>query len=267
MKTKTLLYSLLFILLTAGQSCKKDSTLKDEPVSEITNSQSEDDATAVVDTSLLCYLPFNGNFKDKSGNNNNGKLIGPISFVDDRFGNPSKAISFSGTSSSYIEIPETQFAGLKSMTISMDFYPISTSHQELISKMSFDAPYNSLEWYQSFTAGIEAGGTLDFDIRQENFCNNLNGGWNPVLFANSPVIYNSWNHMAITFDDNIQKIYLNGNLVDTDVKTASPICSGGPIRLAVWWQTDPLYFTGKMDEVKLFKRVLSDKEIRKLSTK
>ena len=255
----------MFAFLLATQSCKKDPALKNQPTFETANSQSEDDAT-ITDSSLLCYFPFNGNLRDKSGHGNNGKLIGSVSFVSDRFGNASRAASFSA-SNSYIEIPEAQFVGLKTMTISMDFFLTSTNHQELISKMSYDAPFDSPDWYQSFTAGVEANGILDFDVRQESFCNSSDGsGWNPPLFANTAVTYNAWNHIAITFNDNIQKIYLNGNLVATDVKTSSPICQGGPIRLAVWWQVDPVYFTGNMDEVRIFSRVLSAKEIKKLST-
>jgi hypothetical protein len=73
--------------------------------------------------------------------------------------------------------------------------------------------------------------------------------------------------LAITFNNNIQKMYLNGNLVAPDVKAVSAICSGEPIRLAVWWQSDPLYFTGYMDAVRIYKKVLSANEIKKLSVK
>jgi hypothetical protein len=266
MKKSTLINFCLFALLSANQSCKKDSTLTNQTTSETLSSQSKDDAV-ITDTSLLCYLPFNSNLKDKSGHNNKGSLVGTVSYVTDRFGNASRAVSFSA-SNSYIEIPEVQFIGLKTMTISMDFFPTSTNHQELISKMSFDAPIGSPGFYQSITSGIQADGILNFDVRQEGFCNASDGtGWNPPLFANTAVIYNAWNHMAITFNDNIQKLYLNGNLVATDIKTSSPICYGGPIRLAVWWQTDPIYFTGNMDEVRIYNRVLSQKEIRLLSSR
>ena len=265
MKKATLLYSMLFVFIFTNQSCKKDSTLKNQVVSQTASSQSEDDAV-VIDSSLLCYLPFNSNLRDKSGHNNNGSLVGTVSYVSDRFGNASKAVSFSA-SNSYIEIPETQFVGLKTMTIAMDFYPTTSNQQVLMSKMSYSEPFDSPDFYQSFIVDLQANGIIAFDIRQNGFCNALGTGWNPNLYSSSSVIYNAWNHLAITFNNTVQRVYLNGNLVGIGTKTSSPICHGEPIRLAVWWQTDPEYFTGNMDEVRIYKRVLSSNEIKKLSTR
>jgi hypothetical protein len=56
-------------------------------------------------------------------------------------------------------------------------------------------------------------------------------------------------------------------LVGSGTKISSPICQGEPIRLGVWWSAEPLYFTGNMDEVRIFKRALSQKEIQKLSVR
>ena len=265
-KNKIASFCLVLILLVS-QSCKKDTNLISKQIAD--NSSIEElsmDAVA-LDTTLLCYLPFTNNLKDKSGNNNNGILVGTVSYVADRFGNASKAVSFSA-SNSYIEIPETQFVGLRAVTIAMDFFPTPTGTQQLISKMSYSDPIGSAGFYQSFTCVIEEAGLIGFAVRQANYCNSTVGsGWNPTTFANTAVIYNAWNHMAIAFTDNIQKMYLNGILVGVDVKTSSPICSGGPIRLGVWWQDGPFYFTGNMDEVRIYKRVLSGGEIRKLSRK
>ena len=70
--------------------------------------------------------------------------------------------------------------------------------------------------------------------------------------------------IAITFDNNVQKIYLNGELVGYGPKQESAICAGEPIRLGVWWQQDPLFFTGYMDQLRIYNRVVSYKEIKEL---
>jgi len=255
---------LLFAFLISNSSCKKDSHLSPNLTSnDISNLQAAD---PTLDSGLLCYFPFNGNLKDKSGHGNNGTLQGDtISYVSDRFGIASRAISF-GASNSWIEIPEADFAGLKTVTIAMDFYPTSASQQVLISKMSYSAAIGSPDFYQSFAILVQASGQMGFEVRQKGFCNGTTG-WNPVLYSNVAVILNTWNHVAITFNNTAQKMYLNGNLVSSGTKTASPICQGEPIRLAIWWQSDPEYFTGNMDEVRIYNRVLAQKEIKQLSKK
>ena len=266
MKTKTLLYPLLFIFLTASQSCKKDSTTSVNSTAGSSDEQLAADI-AVSDSSLLCYLPFKGNLKDKSGHGNNGVLNGTISYVPDRLGNPSAAASFAA-SNSWIEIPEKDFVGMKHGTIALQFYPSSTNQQELVSKMSYDAAVGSAKWYQSFTLSVESNGTIGFDLRKDGYCAAYyGGGWNPTMFSNATVKYNKWNFVAITFDDSVQKMYLNGTVVASNSKVVSPICEGEPIRLGVWWQVDPIFFTGNMDEVRIYNRVLSEKELERISKK
>ncbi len=264
---KTLLKTLLvFFLFITSFSCKKDSNSSIASIDQSSNDQMEIDST-VVDTSLLCYLPFTGNFKDKSGHNNNGILKGTISYVADRFGNASHAVSFSA-SNSWIEIPESSFVGMPIGTISLDFYPAPYSQQQLVSKMSYSEPIGSPGFYQSFTILLQSDGVVAFDLRKSGYCNASDGsGWNPTIYSNTGVINYSWNHLAITFSNTTQKMYLNGNLVATSVISSSPICQGEPIRLGVWWQSDPEYFTGNMDEVRIYKRVLTAAQIKKLSVR
>lgn len=264
MKKNTLLCSLFFMILTAGLSCKKEADIS--KVSTNTSGDHLETDAAVADSSLLCYLPFKGNLADKSGHGNSGILNGTVSYVPDRFGNASRAVSFSA-SNAWIEIPEAAFVGLHRATIAMDFYPLSTNQQVILSKMSYSAAIGSAGFYQSFVVSLEGNGIIDFDIRKEGYCNASDGGgWNPNLYSNSPFIYNAWNHLAITYNDNVEKIYVNGVLAGVSLKTASPICQGEPLRLGIWWQADPQYFTGNLDELRIYNRVLSAKEIKQLST-
>jgi len=254
-------------ILFAFQSCKKDATFS-KPPSEISSTQSADDAT-ITDSSLLCYLPFNGNLKDKSGHNNNGALVGNVSYVPDRFGSVSRAASFAA-SNTFIEIPEAQFVGLTNMTISMDFYATSPGRQLLLSKISYNKPFDSPEFNSSLVLVIEQNNfyPIQFNTKKEGFCNSpYDWDWNTTVNSNTNFILNQWNHVAVTFNNSVQRMYLNGILVGIGTKVPSPVCQGEPIRLGVWWSGDPLYFTGNMDEVRIYNRVLSQKEIRKLAAK
>ncbi|MAT45977.1 MAG: hypothetical protein CMO35_00935, partial [Verrucomicrobiaceae bacterium] len=48
-----------------------------------------------LDTGLVAYFPFSGNANDESGNNNDGKAIGPVP-ARDRYGNQGSAFRFDG---------------------------------------------------------------------------------------------------------------------------------------------------------------------------
>lgn len=260
------MYACLLALLLTNQSCKKDVSTQNQQVSAST----EDELlTGKLTDSLLCYFPFNSNLKDKSGHNNNGSLVGTVSYVADRFGNASRAVSFAA-GNSYIEIPQKDFIGTTNMTISMDFFATSSARQLLLSKITYGIPYTSPDFNSSLVFVIQQSNTspIEFSTKKDGYCNSAyNYDWNPTTYGNSAFQLNRWNHVAVTFNDNIQKIYLNGVLVGSGSKVSSPICGTEPIRLGVWWSVDPLYFTGYMDEVRLYNRVLSDKEIQKLSVK
>ncbi len=257
---------LLFIVTLLNQSCKKDiNSVKEISATQISG---ESSVSETLDSGLLCYFPFKSNFKDKSGNGNNGILKGTVSFVSDRFGNTSNAVSFSA-SNSWIEIPESNFIGMIRGTIAFDFYATSPNRQVFISKMSYKEALGTPNYYQSFLIVGEQLNTqpVEFAIRKKDFCNGGHAGWNPTLYSNQSFVLNTWNHLAVTFSKNTQKMYLNGILVGSESKTDSPICEGEPIRLGVWWQTDPLFYTGMMDEVRIYDRVLSQNEIKRLSGK
>ena len=63
-------------------------------------------AQSFLTNGLVAYYPFNGNANDESENGNNGEVHN-ATLTSDRFGNPSSAFYFNG-SSSYISIPSSQ---------------------------------------------------------------------------------------------------------------------------------------------------------------
>ena len=267
MKKSTLIYACLSALVITTQSCQKEALQKNQQQTV----SSEDDLkdTRLNDSTLLCYFPFNSNLKDKSGHNNNGSLVGTISYVADRFGTASRAVSFAA-GGSYIEIPQKDFIGLTNMTISMDFFATSSARQLLLSKITYGIPYTSPDFNASLVFVIQQSNTnpIEFTTKKEGYCSSPYGyDWNSTTYGNTSFQLNKWNHIAATFDDNVQKIYLNGVLVGSGPKVSSPVCGTEPIRLGVWWSAEPDFFTGYMDEVRIYKRVLCDKEIEKLSNK
>lgn len=261
---KTILLCIGFSIFVFFSSCSKTEDVKAQASDKTNTPISATVSEPSLDSGLICYLPFKKNLKDFSGHSNSGTLHGTISYVADRFGTAQRAVSFAA-SNAFIEIPEKDVIGLTEATVSIDFYPTSTNLQLLLSKMSYATGTDLPGFYQSLEL-LQNGG-VTFGVRKEGFCDATAGTeWCPFLNSNTSVILNQWNHVAATFTNKIEHLYLNGNLVAASSKTPSPICQGEPIRLGVWWQSDPLYFTGYMDEVRIYNRALTLKEIKQLSS-
>jgi hypothetical protein len=86
------------------------------------------------------------------------------------------------------------------------------------------------------------------------------------LTSTSSLILNHWNHLMGTFDGKALNIYLNGVAAGSKPVPAGSTCtSGAAIEIAGHEGTQPpAYFTGRLDEVVLYKRALSAGEVRDL---
>jgi hypothetical protein len=80
-------------------------------------------------------------------------------------------------------------------------------------------------------------------------------------FAPSPLPANTWTHVATTFDGGTLRLFVNGTEVATAAKTGSLAASTNPLTLG----GDEIYgqfFTGALDEVRVYNRALSAAEIQ-----
>jgi len=276
MKKYLLAVTAIITFVVFEQSCNKDSNSigKQSVPAGLTDGVSATGNN--LDSGLIVYYKFNGNLADSSGLHNRGVLkygstgdtgaVTKVTYVPDRFGNSKSAISF-GSSTGYIEVPEKDIDGLTSATISMDFFAstFTSGTQVLMSKMSYDINEGAPGFYQSIVNAFITTSDLGFSVRLDGDCDaELGTDWINVT-SSKAFKANAWNNEVIEFNDNVERLYLNGILVGTVTKTQSPICSGEPLRLAVWWAQDPQYFTGKMDEFRIYKRVISTADIKALS--
>ncbi|MBI5325976.1 MAG: LamG domain-containing protein, partial [Ignavibacteriae bacterium] len=72
-----------------------------------------------------------------------------------------------------------------------------------------------------------------------------------------------WTHVAFTYKSGISKIYING-IEENSINAAS--LQNSPYNLEIGWHKDNIcQYKGGMDDLKIFKRALSDNEILQLS--
>jgi glucose/arabinose dehydrogenase len=81
-----------------------------------------------------------------------------------------------------------------------------------------------------------------------------------MLRGPSVLAANTWSHLAYTYDGSTTRLYVNGTQVATAALTGNAMTSGSPLRIggnAVWGE----WFSGAIDEVRVYNRALSAAEI------
>ena len=116
--------------------------------------------------------------------------------------------------------------------------------------------------------GLEtAGNNMDYGIWMKND-EKVYGGFETSTGVNhvavSPTTYNKgvWHYAAVTYDGSIVRLYVDGVQVGTHITTAIPDIGGNqPLRIGANSQANDRYFTGGIDEVRVWNRALTAGEV------
>lgn len=186
---------------------------------------------------LIGYWPFNGNANDESGNNNNGSVNG-ATLTTDRKGNFNSAYSFNGSSNNIAPGKNNLPLNTSSRSVSIWFQRIGNGGCLL----SYGNASNSNAYMISITSSIIS-----------------NQGWADD-FPVYPSIDNNWHHLVCTFESGVVKIYLDAVLLGTGSKP-----NWNTINSSFYFGTRVLndmdFFNGKLDDVAIWNRVLTQEEI------
>ena len=250
------LINLALIVFTFGIiSCDKDDKFTVDCLS--TNLQN----------GIIAFYPFNsGSLTDESLNNNN--LNNPTTAVPttDRNGNSNCAFEFenSQTVEEFLTTTNSNFLNaLNEFSISIWYEPIDTtrsggSYEILLSRDDEGhCPDRRGEW----TVGL-------YDCRRAVF------GHNNSVWANSisnpfscqgevNTLSGKWHHVVAIKNNDEYKIYFNGNL--NGMNTGNANC-GSTLHLAedLGDMFIGKYYTGKIDDVIIYNRELSQQEVTEL---
>jgi len=190
---------------------------------------------------LIGWWPLNNNLLDYSGNMNNGSNSQTVTGTTDRFNNPNKAYYFNG-SSSYVTIPHD---GYSTFTLSMWYF----MNQNLYPQFPLITGSANPASYSIFFTGT---GGLQFQV--------ASGGMYPGNISLTP--WGEWIHLVCVYTqtDNKLKIYKNSNLIVTQ-DVLEVITSPGNHVLG---KLNSSFLTGKLDDIGLWNRALTQNEINNL---
>ena len=211
---------------------------------------------------LFAYFPFNGNANDESGNGNNGSVQSAI-LTTDRWNNPNSAYHFDGNWD-YIEVGTTS-----TFNFIHDGSDFSISAWE---KHNTDIATEGGAIAGNYIGADTKGFCLAVRERWINFTVGRTSPY-PVVsktWENSLPAGNNWNHIVITYNNanNLYCLYVNGNYIDDPATPINPHLTGDAYySLKIGTQkTEASYgwMTGDIDDVRIYKRALSESEIQEL---
>ncbi|MFX0200424.1 MAG: LamG domain-containing protein, partial [Candidatus Hodarchaeota archaeon] len=222
-------------------------------------------AWADLSDGLVAYYPFSGNANDASDNGHDGIVIG-ATLTTDRLGNPNSAYNFDGIND--------LVAVLYSSDFQLPTYTIAAWIRPTVDLSSLTIPSAIITRGEDFTSDHAA---VFFGVAPaiSSFANGVflsyedNGdrGFNFDTGYYPPV--GAWTHLAATRLSNGQlNIYVNGNLLSYWHSTPEPTteCFQDLLISAYWYSPTILtnFFPGAIDEVRIYNRALSAKEIAEL---
>ena len=211
---------------------------------------------------LVAHYPFNGNANDESANSNNGVVNG-ATLTTDRFGNANSAYNFDGVDD-YIEVPHSSALSLDSNTMSISFWtnvaiwPIANEMEDyLFSKQS--GVGNSQSGFHVYVHGGNNVLPKSFTYRYRN---GTSSNWGAASYSDSAYAVNKWYHVVSSIDDSTGRLYVDGNLVKSDISTVLGTNSSSLIMGNL--SNYQGYFNGTIDDVRIYDKAITKEEVSSL---
>ncbi len=244
--------------------------------------------TTTMDPSLEAFYPFNGNANDESGNSYHGQLgnnstSSTLTFptlTTDRYGNADKAFSFDGNDWIALDKYVTPNS-ISEITVCAWVWTTDTTNKKFI--ISFDrsesyrlALKDGGNTYVGWDTTDSNGSTTTHDLRTSGSYSYENGQSYTIEDGN-------WHHICGWFNKSStvdKKIFIDGVMVASNSNTHSGRNLGTSDRTRhygfIGWGSEASSFNGngsvhqndfmigKIDDVRIYSRSLSDEEISAL---
>lgn len=209
----------------------------------------------VITNGLVAYYPFNGNANDESSNTHHG-LVNGATLTSDKDGNLNASYSFDGIDD-YILVDHTSDLNMENNELTIcswvNWQGPNGVDDEIVSK---DTGY--LKYGYQFRL---INGSLALVI-----CDGGNYTTVGILKTESQLSY-GWHHVAGVYSDqlNLARLYIDGMIVAENTAFTTSLDNSGNTRdlsIGSWYQSDPHFWNGSIDEVFIYNRALTDTEVQ-----
>lgn len=202
-----------------------------------------------LENGLLAHYPFNGNANDVSGNGHHGVVNG-ATLTSDRFGNADGAYLFDGTG---------------------NWIDVNDLNQQLYG-------FTVAIWAKSTNAGSigtilskhSNSGDVTALIRMENGSHvaALNVGSTYMSMSGAPISTSDYDFLVLTYDGLVASFYVNNVAVSSTLMGGDPALNSYPWAFGRYAAGGGIteYYTGEIDDAKIYDRNLNLQEIEALYT-
>ncbi len=184
---------------------------------------------------------------DSSGNVNNGTLTNGPTFTS--AGKLAGALTLNGTTQ-YVSVPSASSLNLSTFTLSawVKFSSVSTGHSNTMLEKATNAGNDNYFMLFSASNQLNCGFTSSGTFYQYSVA------WTPTA--------GNWYHVACTYDGAQIVKYVNGAQLSSNAETHTPDTVAGSLDFGTSpWGNLSNYFTGTIDDARVYNRALSADEI------
>jgi len=188
---------------------------------------------------------MNGDAQDASGNGNDGTVYGAV-LVNDKDGNLNSAYYFDGND--HIDVGSSNFGITDAFTIAFWINAESATDSTIIRRGQYIYPFTIDIRYQ----GEMRGGT-------RNSAGSV--GYTPRSY--NPIGIGNWYHVAFTYNNGQRTVYIDGIPDTSDTYAGGLSGTGGNTNIGST-PSSTAYFTGYLDDVRIYTSALSQGEIQNI---
>lgn len=182
--------------------------------------------------------------------------FGNPSYIDDSPSGQGKAVFLNGAKQQYISINYNLFKGRPNFSMSLWIKDFSTG-----SVLSGIATGYYREYYSYPRLYFASDGKIAFECRERHYDNSPK-----FSYPYSSLQADAWHHLAVTCDNGVLKLYIDGTLTDTmndtwvDPKDSAPKFYIGGNGDEIY----PVFFSGKLDNIRLYNRTVSGDDVKEI---
>ncbi len=198
---------------------------------------------------LIAHYPFDGNANDVSGNGLHGIQLNEVTPTEDRLGNPGKALYFNGATS-YVELPYQAINNLSEGTFMAWINIAELNKQHTIVDKTITGASNDFQIIVHTNNKIR----VNIDVQYGEILR---------LYSNQQLQANTWYHIAVTWNGQEWKIYINGNL-DASAQRNQVVPSSNKRVFVGKVDSNIAFFHGKIDDIRVFSYELTSEEIKNI---
>jgi trimeric autotransporter adhesin len=199
----------------------------------------------------VAYYPLDNNANDASGAGRNGTASN-VSYVLDRFDQPSKAALFNATNSSVVVSNWNILSGNAARTISIWFKAVGQTSSQYMLSWGANTTNQSSVIGNFYGTGNSGFGFIGFVTGLlENFS------------GTCPYFDNQWHNVIFTHDGTTSRLFVDGVQKTTNTSTYATGTSN--LFIGNYYGVGS-YFNGSLDDIRIYNRALSATEVTQLYT-